>query len=79
MCHYMVLWNIVGFATGFVPTTTVREDEQDFDDGFNDFYTGVMKNTCANSAGLPVGVQVVAHCWEDEKALAVMQSLEEKF
>ena len=31
------------------------------------------------SAGLPVGVQVVAHHWDDHVVLAVMGALEEHF
>jgi Asp-tRNA(Asn)/Glu-tRNA(Gln) amidotransferase A subunit family amidase len=28
--------------------------------------------------GLPVSIQVVAHSWEDEKALAVMKAIDDK-
>lgn len=31
-----------------------------------------------NSVGMPLGVQVVASAWEDEKCLAVMKILDEE-
>ena len=30
------------------------------------------------AAGLPVCIQVVAHSWEDEKALGIMRAIERK-
>lgn len=30
------------------------------------------------STGLPVCIQVVAHSWEDEKALGIMRAIEKK-
>lgn len=75
--HYMVIWNMLNFPSGVVPVTRVREDEQDFEDKFNDGWTKLIKDICDQSKGLPIGVQVIAHSYEDEKALAIMQVLEQ--
>lgn len=77
MTHYMVMWNFLNYPSGVVPVTRVREDEQDFDDKYKDSWTELIKDICKDSVGLPIGVQVIAHSYEDEKALAIMQVLEQ--
>lgn len=76
MLEYIFLWNVLHYPAGSVPVTTVQEDEQDFEDGYRDGWTNLINQTCQGSAGMPISVQVVAHAYEDEKALTVMQSLE---
>ena len=55
-----------------MPITHVQQDEQQFEDQHNDFWTDLLKQTAEGSEGMPVGIQVVGHNWEDEKVLAVM-------
>jgi fatty acid amide hydrolase len=66
------LWNILHYPAGIVPITHVQQDEQQFEDQHNDFWTDLLKETAEGSEGMPVGIQVVGHNWEDEKVLGVM-------
>ena len=72
MLHYNLIWNIMHYPCGLIPITKVREDEQTFDDHHEDSWTDLLKETAKDSAGMPIGIQVVAHSYEDEKVLAVM-------
>ena len=76
MADYMMLWNILHYPSGSMPITQVLKDEEEFEDNHNDGWTKCMKETTKGSQGMPISVQVVAHAWEDEKALAVMQAIE---
>ena len=78
MLDYSFLWNILHYPAGIVPVTTVQEGEQSFSDSYNDGWTRLLNESAQGSVGMPLGVQVIAHNYEDEKALAVMQALEEK-
>jgi len=40
--------------------------------------TSLLRQSATGSAGLPVGVQIVALPFEEEKILAVMRSVEEQ-
>lgn len=68
-------WNLVGFPAGVVPVTRVRVDETSPSRG-----SGRLERRAASvdvaSAGLPVGVQVVARPWREEHVLAVMHAIE---
>jgi fatty acid amide hydrolase len=71
-----VLYNVLGFPAGVVPWTRVAPDESappppgesDFERRFREVVSG--------SAGLPMGVQVVARPWRDHEALAAMAVIE---
>jgi len=74
------LYNLINLPCGVVPVTRVtpadvkvlRQPEKDpWDTYANSFDRG--------SEGLPVGVQVVGHPWEDEKVLRVMKEVEHSF
>lgn len=78
MLDYIFIWNVLHFPAGVMPVTTVRKDEQDYSDHHNDSWTGLLKKTTKHSEGMPINVQMIAHSFEDEKALAVMQSLEKR-
>ena len=59
--------------------TVVREDEQYYEDpgGLNnDIATTMAKDVCRESAGLPIGVQLVGWPNDDERVLGVMKELE---
>lgn len=72
MLEYIFMWNIVGYPSGSIPITTVNADEQEFKDSYNDGWTKLLNQTANGSEGMPISVQVIAHSYEDEKALAVM-------
>ena len=78
LLHYNFLWNILHYPCGVVPVTRVREDEQRFEDEHNDHWTKLLNKTARGSAGMPIGLQVVGHSFEDEKVLGVMQAIENK-
>jgi len=79
MCEYTFLWSILHYPGGVVPVTTVQEDEQEYSgDGHNDGWTRLLNESAKNSEGMPITVTVYSHNFEDEKALAVMQSLDQK-
>lgn len=44
MLDYTGIWNLNGFPAGTMPVTTVRENEQSYEDNFNDHYTKVIKS-----------------------------------
>lgn len=69
---YTAIWNVMGNPAGVMPVTTVREDEQEFEESEN----ASFRESAKDSAGLPVSVQVVAYTHEDEKLLVVMKHLE---
>lgn len=72
---YSMLYNTLNFPAGVVPVTTVRPSE-----ATRPTPRDRLEHTAArveeDSAGLPVGVQVVARPHRDELCLAVMIALE---
>ncbi|CAF0980341.1 unnamed protein product [Rotaria sp. Silwood1] len=78
-CTYTFLFNILHLPAGVVPVTLVRDDEQYYEDiGHlnNDWVVSMAKDTCRQSAGLPIGVQLVGWPNDDERVLGVMKELE---
>lgn len=76
---YCYLANLLGAPAGVVPWTTVQDDEQIFPHGKKvDLVAYLARHTMHESAGLPIGVQVIARPWEDDVTLAVMAALEER-
>ncbi len=74
---FAVLYNVLGYPAGIVPFTRVREGEESVRPDSRDRAERAAKKTETGSAGLPVGVQVIARPWRDHVALAAMQALEE--
>ena len=74
-----MLHNFIQFPSGVIPATTIREDEQYFDEPFDDHINKSILNTMKDSKGLPIGIQITSLPFEDEKALAVMKILEDHF
>jgi fatty acid amide hydrolase len=71
-----MLWNVTQFPAGVVPVTRVRAGEAVRDRPVD----RLEKNAAAvdhQSAGLPVGVQVVGRPWEEAAVLAAMIAIEE--
>jgi len=74
-CSYSLVWSGVGFAAGVVPVTRVHASEARRDRARG--RTGrAARRVDEQSAGLPVGVQVVVPPWHDRTLLAVMQAIE---
>ncbi len=74
---YCYLGNLLGAPAGVVPWTTIRNDEQHYPHRNRfDLVMHLARRTMENSAGLPIGVQVLARPWRDDVALAVMAALE---
>ena len=71
-----MLWNAVQFPGGVVPVTTVRADETERRAPKGRLGRHAAR-VDATSAGLPIGVQVVARPWRDEEVLATMRAIED--
>ena len=78
-CSYTFLFNVLRFPAGVVPMTVVRDDEQYYEDigrQNNDRAVALAEETCRESAGLPIGVQLVGWPNDDERVLGMMKELE---
>eukprot|EP00127_Corallochytrium_limacisporum_P004972 Clim_evm46s195 gene=Clim_evmTU46s195 len=76
---YTMTFNILAWAAGSVPITTVRDDEQVYEDpDHNDSITLAAKANARDSAGMPVGVQIAAPPYQDELVLRVMKDLRDQ-
>lgn len=74
---YAGLYNVLGYPAGVTPWTRVRPDEETVRAPSRDTVEKVARRVEEGSAGLPVGVQVVARPWREHVALAVMAALEQ--
>lgn len=68
--------NLLGWPAGVVPVTTVREDEQTGRAKSRDQVKQQAAAVDAGSAGLPIGMQVIARPWREDIVLAVMAAIE---
>jgi len=77
---YTILWNLTNFPSGSVPVTEVLpgEEESNYEDGYNDVFTHILRKDLKGSAGMPLGVQVVSWAFEDEVCLAVMKAIDDQ-
>jgi fatty acid amide hydrolase len=76
---YAVLYNLLGMPAGVVPATRVRPGEESDRPESQERSGQAAKQVERNSAGLPVGVQVVARHFREDIALAIMSALEDHF
>lgn len=76
---YAGLYNLLGMPAGVLAVTRVRAGEESDRAGGRDIVERAAREVEAESVGLPVGVQVVAHHWREDVALALMSALEEHF
>lgn len=72
----ILLMNLLGVPSGVVPVTRVRTDEQSDRPLSRELAATTARKVEQNSAGLPIGVQVVSHFWREDIVLAVMQAIE---
>lgn len=73
---YAPLYNVLGYPTGVVPFTRVHAGEEVGRKPSRDRVERGAYETEVGSAGLPVGVQIVARPWHEHVALAAMSALE---
>lgn len=76
---YAALYNLLGMPAGVVAATRVGQGEESDRPMSRDIVERTALEVEVNSAGLPVGVQVVARHWREDVALAVMAALESYF
>jgi fatty acid amide hydrolase len=76
---YSLLFNLLGMPAGVVPATRVRAEEESDRARSTDMVVRVARKVEAGSAGLPVGVQIVARHWREDVILTVMSALESHF
>ena len=74
---YAVLYNLLGYPAGAVPVTRVHPDEESPRKRSRDRVEQAARAAEQESAGLPIGVQVVARPWREHVALAAMRAIEE--
>jgi fatty acid amide hydrolase len=74
---YMALYNLLGYPTGIVPVTRVHSEEEVGRVRSRDLMEQAARKVELGSAGLPVGVQVVARPWHEHVALAAMRAIEQ--
>ncbi len=76
---YAVLYNVLGMPAGVVAATRVRNGEESNRGASKDIAQQAALDVEHGSAGLPIGVQVIARYWREDVVLAVMSVLEEHF
>ena len=76
---YPGLYTLLGMPAGVVAATRVRPDEESQRPTSRDLIERAARHVEAGSAGLPVGVQVVARHWREDMVLAIMAGLEDHF
>ena len=76
---YAIVYNVIGAPAGVVSITKVRPDEESDREVTRDMADITARAVERGSAGLPIGVQVVARHWREDVVLAVMAALEDRF
>jgi fatty acid amide hydrolase len=74
---YNPLYNVLGYPAGIVPVTRVRPGEESARKRSLDIVERAARSAELGSAGLPLGVQVVARPWREHVALAAMRAIQE--
>lgn len=75
---YTMIFNVLNMPAGTVPVTQVTKEEEDYTTcgSPKDRFYPLAVRTMQGAEGLPVGVQLAALPWDDEKCLAAMKELE---
>jgi fatty acid amide hydrolase len=71
------LYNVLGYPAGVVPVSRVREDEEVGRTPTRDMIEKTARGVEQGSAGLPIGVQVIARQWREHVVLGVMNTLQQ--
>ncbi len=75
---YAILYTLLGLPAGVTPLTRVCPGEESERSVGNNSVERAARAVEMNSAGLPIGVQVVARPWREDIILALMEALEEQ-
>jgi fatty acid amide hydrolase len=76
---YSSTYNLLGMPAGAVAATRIRPGEESDRPQSRDPVERAARQTEMGSAGLPVGVQVVARHWREDVVLSLMGLLEDHF
>jgi fatty acid amide hydrolase len=76
---YTALFNLLGLPAGVVAATRIEPGMETSRAASRDLVERFALKTEEGSAGLPVGVQVVARHWREDIVLRVMSALEKHF
>ena len=76
---YSFFINLLDVPAGIIPASRVRPGEEELPRQANDTVDQAARKAEQGSAGLPVGVQVVAQPWREDVLLRVMEALEAHF
>jgi fatty acid amide hydrolase len=76
---YAGVYNVLGTPAGVVSVSKVRPGEESDRETSKDMADITARNVEEGSAGLPVGVQVVARHWREDIVLKLMAVLEDHF
>ena len=66
-------------SAGVLPVGSLRMEEAEHTDAFDDMWTKRLKDTLEGGVGLPLGVQICSENGNDEKVLRTMRELEAVF
>lgn len=73
---YTCLANVLGYPAGVIPVTRVRAEEEMSRERSLDLVRRAAHSVEKGSAGLPIGVQLIARPWREHVALAAMAAIE---
>jgi len=76
---YAYFPNLLGLPCGTVAASRIRPGEESTRPATRELLAATARRNEQGSAGLPIGVQVVARLWRDDVCLAVMEALERRF
>jgi fatty acid amide hydrolase len=76
---YAGLYTLLGMPAGVVAATRVKAGEESDRPQSRDLVERAARYVESGSAGLPIGVQVVARHWREDVVLAIMRALEAFF
>ena len=74
---YAPLYNLLGYPAGVVPVTRVQAGEESVRVASSDVVVKLARKAEQGSAGLPIGVQLIARPWQEHVALAAMATIEQ--
>ncbi len=75
-CCYAFAINLLRWPCGTIPVTKVRADEQRYESDIRDCMTKLARKSMVNSAGLPIGIQIMTPPFEDERCMRCMREIE---
>ena len=75
---YLNFWSLLLYPVGVVPVGKVElGEDRDYEDGYNDEWTKVVRKDMVGSVGMPISVSVVAEPWQDEIVVGIMKAIDQ--